>query len=116
VQPTEVDGEAINESRDDNAAAISAQKIIAQDSLQKSQENFSKSLVATIEQFCLDQRAWAGMTRADVHLVTGESFAYKLEIKNTGKTPAPFFCELLIILTGFPQEPWLRTLFRAPWS
>jgi hypothetical protein len=47
-----------------------------------------KALNATIEQFHLDQRAWIGMTRGQVGIKVGELFNYKLEIKNTGKTPA----------------------------
>lgn len=90
--------QARQQTRTDNAAAITAQQAIAESALTASQGNFKKSFAETQESFRRDQRAWVGFvegstapyTEGDkrVYLKFGEKPRFSVTFSNSGKTPA----------------------------
>lgn len=80
---------AVEQAARDNAAAIAAQRDIAKNSSDLSQESFEKSFGATVQQFRQDQRAWLGLADFSVTQFNDKDpFKMRLVFVNTGKTPA----------------------------
>jgi len=81
--------EARRQAKIDNAQAIAAQQQIAQDSLAKSQNNFERSSREAQESFRADQRAWVGVSGADLtQFEANKPLHFDVALLNTGKTPA----------------------------
>ena len=82
-------GQAISQSKTDNANAIIAQQQIAQAALTASQDNFKKSLESSRDQLRLDQRAWVGLATASLEAVeVGKPIYAHVVLFNSGKTIA----------------------------
>jgi len=75
------------QSKADNANAIKAQQIIAQDSLAKSQANFEQGATASRESFRDDQRAWIGVSNEYITELSAQKFTAAIEFFNSGKLP-----------------------------
>lgn len=73
----------------DSAKALSTQQQVAQDSLTKSQNNFERSSREAQESFRADQRAWVGVSGAELtQFEAGKPLHLDVALLNTGKTPA----------------------------
>jgi len=83
--------ETRKQTKIDNASAIAAQQTIAQDSLSKSQEIFTKSAANSEKSFRDDQRAWlvaVGFGAPNPPFAEDKQPIFSVEITNSGKTPA----------------------------
>jgi hypothetical protein len=70
----------------DNAAAIAAQQVIAQQGLTASQQASDKSFAATVAQFHLEQRAWVAASESMSAIEPGKPIPFAISAVNTGKT------------------------------
>jgi len=69
--------------------AIALQQKIAQDALEASQRNLQRSLLASVAQTELDQRAWIGLIDTKVEPIEiGKGITAHVAFQNTGKTLA----------------------------
>jgi hypothetical protein len=82
-------GQAVIQSKTDNANAILAQQQIAQSALATSQENFKQSINSSSDQLRLDQRAWVGLVGVSLEAVEiGKPIYAHVILFNSGKTLA----------------------------